>query len=124
MPIRPENRARYPADWKAIVAQVRERSGDRCECRGECGRDSAHLSPEDGRCLCFQGGIPFRGTRANVVLTTAHRDHVPEHCDLGNLFHACQGCHLAYDREHHAQTAYRTRREGKAVADLLGEGNG
>ena len=31
MPIKPENRARYPKDWKAIVAQVRERSGDKCE---------------------------------------------------------------------------------------------
>jgi len=38
MPIRPENRARYPKNWPEIVARIRERSGNRCECRGECGR--------------------------------------------------------------------------------------
>lgn len=37
MPIKPENRRRYPKDWKAIVAAVRVRSGGRCECEGECG---------------------------------------------------------------------------------------
>ena len=40
MPIRPENRRRYPKDWKAISARVRfERAGGRCECSGECGDD-------------------------------------------------------------------------------------
>jgi hypothetical protein len=34
MPIRPENVARYPADWSAISASIRERAGHRCE---ECG---------------------------------------------------------------------------------------
>lgn len=31
MPIKPENAARYPADWKAISASIRERAGHRCE---------------------------------------------------------------------------------------------
>ncbi|WP_230949696.1 hypothetical protein [Burkholderia pseudomultivorans] len=31
MPIKPENRTRYPANWKQIVEAVRERSGNRCE---------------------------------------------------------------------------------------------
>lgn len=30
MPIKPENKARYPADWKAIRARILERAGDRC----------------------------------------------------------------------------------------------
>lgn len=38
MPIRPENRERYPADWKAISAAIKARAGNRCECEGECGR--------------------------------------------------------------------------------------
>jgi hypothetical protein len=117
MPVRPENRARYPADWKDIVARIRVRSGDRCECRGECGRAVGHLWT-DGRCMNRQGEAAWL-TLSRVVLTTAHRDHVPEHCDDDNLFHACQGCHLAYDREHHAETAYRTRREGRAASDLF-----
>jgi 5-methylcytosine-specific restriction endonuclease McrA len=31
MPIKPENRSRYPADWPAIRAAVLERVGNRCE---------------------------------------------------------------------------------------------
>ena len=31
MPIRPENLARYPSDWKSISASIRERAGHRCE---------------------------------------------------------------------------------------------
>lgn len=31
MPIRPENKARYPKDWPAISKRIRERSGGRCE---------------------------------------------------------------------------------------------
>ena len=98
MPIRPENKDRYPDDWKEIVERVRERSGNRCEgspaypaCRAENGK--AH---------------PVTGSR--VVLTTAHLDHIPENCDLSNLRHWCQRCHLTYDAKHHAQTRYMTSR--------------
>ncbi len=31
MPIKPENRARYPKDWAAISAGIRDRAGHRCE---------------------------------------------------------------------------------------------
>ena len=34
MPIRPENKARYPRDWKQIRAAILERAGHRCE---QCG---------------------------------------------------------------------------------------
>jgi len=54
-------------------------------------------------------GTDTRVTGSLVVLTTAHRDHVPEHCDPANLFAACQRCHLAYDSGHHAVTGARTR---------------
>lgn len=29
MPIRPENRARYPRDWKRIADEIRERAGQK-----------------------------------------------------------------------------------------------
>lgn len=54
-----------------------------------------------------------------IVLTVAHLDHQPENCDPQNLKAWCQRCHLHYDRDHHAETAYRTRREGRALGDLL-----
>lgn len=102
-PIRPENRNRYPADWPAISLAIKERGGWQCECLGECGRGT-----HEGRCP-NRHGEPAYGTGSKVVLTTAHRDHQPENVDPANLFAACQGCHLHYDREHHAQTAARTR---------------
>ncbi len=107
MPVKPENRGRYPKDWKAIVAAVRERSGNRCE-----------GSPMWPNCRA-KNGQPHPETGSVVVLTTAHLDHVPEHCDLSNLRHWCQRCHLVYDAKHHAQTAYATRRDGSAIAELF-----
>lgn len=124
MPIRPENKTRYPADWPAISQRIRvERAGNLCECRGECGRDHATddpadawetwlaggcAEPERGRCTAVNGHANPR-TGSRVILTVAHRDHTPEHCDDDNLFAACQGCHLSYDRDHHAETRAATR---------------
>lgn len=113
MPIRPENRARYPADWESISWSIKMRAGWRCECEGECGRGT-HV----GRCPNHHDQ-PAYGTGSKVVLTTAHLNHTPEDCREENLKAMCQGCHLHYDKEHHAETAYRTRREGLAVADLF-----
>jgi len=46
MPIRPENLTRYPRDWKQISHRIRfERADSRCECTGECGRNT-----HNGRC--------------------------------------------------------------------------
>jgi hypothetical protein len=111
MPIRPENRDRYPKDWKAISLAIKQRAIWTCECSGECGR--GHV----GRCGAEQGATTKSGGK--VILTTAHLDHQPENCDPQNLKAMCQACHLHYDREHHAQTAYRTRRVGKASGDLF-----
>ena len=106
MPILPENRHRYPGgspqsrEWKAIVAQIRERSGDQCEgwrfgifpeCR------AANRQPH-----------PATGSR--VVLTVAHLDHMPENSHLDNLRHLCQRCHNRYDASHRAGTRERRRR--------------
>jgi hypothetical protein len=113
MPIRPENKARYPPDWPSISKRIRERSGGRCECAGECGRGT-----HEGRCPNLHGG-PAYGTGSQVVLTVAHLNHAPEDVRDENLRAMCNGCHLHYDREHHAQTAYQTRRAGKAVRDLF-----
>lgn len=40
------------------------------------------------------------GKFAYVVLTIAHLDHIPEHCDPDNLRALCQRCHNRYDAEH------------------------
>jgi 5-methylcytosine-specific restriction endonuclease McrA len=107
MPIRPENLARYPAEWPEIRKQILERAGNRCE-----------GSPKYPTCRA-RNGVRHPVTSSRVVLTIAHLDHQPENCDPENLRAWCQRCHLAYDAEHHAQTAYATRRAGRAIGDLL-----
>lgn len=107
MPIRPENRGRYPDEWDDISRRIRfDRAQNRCECEGECGRGHA------SRCPRRQGDLlKMDPNGPKVILTVAHLDHTPENCDENNLRAMCQGCHLHYDRGHHAQTAARTRRE-------------
>lgn len=104
MPIRPENKNRYPADWKDISLRIKERAGWQCECEGECGRGT-HLE----RCPNTHGN-PAYGTGSKVILTTAHLNHTPENCDDDNLKAMCQGCHLHYDKDHHTQTRANTRK--------------
>lgn len=110
MPIRPEERARYPKDWRHISYRIRTaRALGRCECAGECGH-----SHHAGRCPARNGeNHPITGSK--VVLTVAHLDHQPEHCEDDNLKAMCQRCHLAYDCEHHRQT----RRSRRACGDLF-----
>ena len=98
MPIKPENRARYPKDWKQIRATILDRAGHRCEWT-DCGVSNGATNPRTG---------------SRVVLTIAHLDHTPENCDPSNLMAMCQQHHLAYDQHHHQQNAYETRRQGKA----------
>lgn len=120
MPIKPENAPRYPPDWPAISYRVRViRAGGRCECTGQCGR--SHVGEVAGETRCgARNGMMHPVTGSWVVLTTAHLDHVPEHCDELNLLAMCQACHLAYDAEHHA----RSRRKGArctGTGDLFGD---
>ncbi|MFI2426543.1 hypothetical protein ACH5A7_21010 [Streptomyces sp. NPDC018955] len=118
MPIRPENRDRYPKDWPQISRRIRfERAQGRCECTGECGR------PHTGRCTNLHGQRSY-STGTKVVLTVAHLDHTPENCDPANLRAMCQGCHLHYDRDHHRETAAATRRAAlEATGQLAFDGS-
>ncbi len=99
MPIKPENRDRYPKNWKAIRAAMLDRAGNCCE-------------------FCGVADKSYRGA-TKIVLTIAHLDHTPEHNAPENLRALCQRCHLAYDAQHHAETAYQTRRRGNAKGDLF-----
>jgi hypothetical protein len=107
MPIRPENRGRYPADWKAIRAEMLLRAGHCCE-----------GSPAYPDCRAANRR-PHPVTGSIVVLTIAHLDHVPEHCEEDNLRAWCQRCHLTYDAHHHAANARCTRRARMASGDLF-----
>jgi hypothetical protein len=122
VPIHPENKDRYPENWKDISRFVRfERAGGRCECLNrECGHPN-HPVDDTGRCPC-EHGKPNPRTGAKVVLTTAHLDHTPETSDPQFLRAWCQTCHLHYDREIHAANRAKTRqarRENNGQQTLL-----
>lgn len=90
MPIKPENRKRYPANWKEIRASILERAHNHCEF---CGRlNHSHFWNEK------------TGKMVKVVLTIAHLDHTPENCAPENLRALCQACHNRYDAKHRAET--------------------
>jgi len=85
MPIRPENRKRYPTDWTTIRGGILSRAGDRCE-----------GSPRYPECR-VENYKPHPETGSKVILTIAHLDHTPENCDPDNLRAWCQRCHNTYD---------------------------
>ncbi len=108
MPIRAENRGRYPADWAAISARIRfGRAGGRCEWI------------EDGRRCAARHGEPAPLSGARVVLTVAHLDHAPENCEDGNLRAWCQLHHNRYDAKHRAAGIRARARAAAARGDLF-----
>lgn len=90
MPIKPENKARYPKNWKEIRKSILNRADNKCEF---CGVEnhSYRLNEKTGK-------------RVRIVLTIAHLDHTPENCTPENLKALCQKCHNSYDAKHRAET--------------------
>ena len=106
MPIRPENRHRYPKDWPEISKRIRfVRAAGRCECPGGANGCGLHR----GRRCEERHGEKAIWAKGKVILTVMHLDHTPEHCEEENLRAACNRCHLIYDAVHHAETARRNR---------------
>jgi len=131
MPIKPENRHRYPANWTVIKAQMMARAGNRCEWP-ECGLGHGWIGyrDEDDRFIVLSrdGKVSdvadINGNYAGhkvirIVLTCAHLDHTPENCDPKNLRIWCQRHHLRYDLGHHKHTAYMTRKANACTSDLF-----
>jgi len=116
MPIRPENRDRYPDNWGEISLRVRSRAGWRCE---YCGVPNGQLGgrtasgtwlkampidcsgrlphPGTTQWLCDAAGRPHHIAICRIVLTVAHLDHQPENCANENLKALCQRCHNRLD---------------------------
>lgn len=120
MPIRPENRARYPKDWDDISQRIRfVRAKGQCECTGECGVDHDENTFSGERCTARHGAAhPVSG--ATVVLTTAHLPgREIEQCGDDDLKAMCQRCHLRMDHDMHQKNSAATRRVRKAVGDLF-----
>lgn len=147
MPIKPENRGRYPADWANHSREAKERAGWRCVHPG-CGAKQYSVGrwlPEPGGALAWKphadyaesfqharqmaaeysfflfgdGPVP-RGDAPVIVivLTTAHLNHDPTDCRPENLAAMCQRHHLQYDQRHHNETAYMSRKARANTQDL------
>lgn len=139
MPIRKENKSRYPKDWPKIRERILDRAKNCCEFCGVKnyeigGRDRRglwHKAQSKGEKLlrtewpaageqwwCHDSNEKLRIVR--IVLTIAHLNHIPEHCDDDNLKALCQRCHLTYDAKHHAHNAAITRHEKRGQLDMFG----
>jgi hypothetical protein len=103
----PVDSKKYPKNWKAISAEIRERAGGQCECTGECGLHRTTGGPR--RCV-ERHGEPAKWARGKVILTTAHLCHNPACRIRKHLKAMCQRCHLRYDVKLHTQHR-RERRE-------------
>lgn len=145
MPIRPENRSRYPSDWPAVSLAIREAAGHRCQ---RCNvRDREMIlrgKAADGHPLwrpmsasAYENGFSAEtgdevsdtsidtvdwGPPFIAVLTVAHLDHTPENCAPENLRAWCQRCHNAYDAPMRVAGIQRRRRAAKAISDLFAGG--
>jgi hypothetical protein len=134
MPIKPENRARYPKEWPDVRLRILARAKHRCEHNGctAVHRQVGYWRGDEWvplpRSLRDSGAKPGDevicgdGTTIKIimiVLTVAHLDHTPENCADDNLRAWCQRHHLRYDIDHHRQTAYMTRKARAGTADLF-----
>ncbi len=115
MPIRPENKARYPKDWKQIRGRILERAKNMCEKCGVPNHERIERDTMDGWSMTATG----RNEGVYIVLTIAHLDHRPENNDPANLRAWCQRCHNRYDAPMRAQGIKARRRALQAVGDLF-----
>jgi len=145
MPIRPENLARYGADWPAFSRDLRARfpvcqwCGKPNGARVYATRSGSWALASDDPSAVILGphvlrwwsvtGAPcpppagWEHVRAlRVVLTVAHLNHAPEDRSPENLRVLCQRCHNRHDAQHRARnratTWSRKRREGSPQLSL------
>lgn len=135
MPIRPEQRSLYPANWRDISRHIRfERADGKCQaCKRphgleiKCLPDGRWFDPDMRSWRSGHGHRArwpdlFEASEARswtVYLAAAHLDHEPSHCGARNLRAFCQRCHLAYDQPYHLARRRITYRSRWAMGDLF-----
>lgn len=121
MPISPEKRALYPANWKSeIRPRILDRDGHRCK---QCGVENyaEGWRDPDGtfhEVECMHDRAVHRIVR--IVLTIAHvHDPNPANCADDNLAALCQRCHNILDMPMRQANAALTRRRKAGTPDLF-----
>lgn len=114
MPIKPENRDKYPANWKEIRADILKHAGDRCEL---CFLENGDLIQRES-CgkpyRCREVPPTLRRKPVRVVLTIAHINQDPTDNRPVNLRALCQRCHNLIDLPYRTQNAAATRAAKRA----------
>lgn len=118
----PMDRSKYPEDWEAISARIRERDGNRCK---ECGVPNGAIGYrllKSGEFVKIADRVEDVGLEADaialdgfnvirIVLTVAHwPDPDPMNCADDNLRALCQRCHNRLDGPMRRANAAETRR--------------
>lgn len=137
MPIKPENRSRYPADWPQVRKRILAREDYRCKrCRAPdreriargAGAYAGTYQTSDAEVYDAETGEQLGQVRMSdylvdhmvtVVLTIAHLDQIVEHSDDDNLAALCQRCHLNHDREPSKAKGWLTRHLSRGT-DMFG----
>lgn len=132
MPIKKENKARYPKNWKQLSEFIRfERAKNHCEVCGVENYSNGYWIEnkfvtvselinqleETGETQIDNFAIDKKPIR--IILTVAHLDHIPEHCDLINLKAMCQRCHNRYDIEHRKFTRLNNKNQGVLLINFF-----
>lgn len=139
MPIRPENKERYPVNWAEIADRIKKRARHKCERCGVRNYELGGRDPDGNWHAANPTGTngmsktwPLPGDYGwcrdwpheqlrivRIILTVAHLNHTPENCSPDNLRAWCQRCHNSYDAgERRKGTEQRARAE-RAVGDLF-----
>ncbi len=109
MPIKPENKNRYPKNWKEISEYIRfGRAKNKCEV---CGAVNYSYVNRLTREMCLSD----EHDAIRIILTVAHLDHTPENCEYSNLKAMCQKCHNNHDIPHRKETI----RNSKTIGQLI-----
>lgn len=133
MPIKPENRKLYPANWKEIRAEILSKADNCCEfcgipnhltiIRSQSGilwRLNRPATVGDTHCwnngfdrIYLPAGDVKERPAIRVVLTIAHLDHDPTNNRRSNLRALCQRCHNRHDAAHRAENRKATLEQKK-----------
>lgn len=131
MPIRDENKGRYPANWKSeirprILARATREGEDtpRCEECGVVDRDIGYRdSDNDGEfvsAMWLEKGDDFYGDKViQIILTIAHLSDEIEDCSDENLKALCQRCHNRLDAPKRAAGIKARNKAKLASGDLF-----
>lgn len=113
MPIKPENKSKYPKDWKAIRARILEREGNCCKlCFVKNHKTGFRWANGE---FSMRTDRPKKFKLIKIVLTIAHLDQDPTNNVDHNLAALCQRCHNIIDMPQRQKNAAKTRAAKKAV---------